>query len=138
LMYAQSDYAQSEYEPSIAETTRTVDSTATTIVPSDTQISKNAKAKGGDDQSSEVDVNVDRETFHRPSTPPQGESSSHIVRHEHAAQSIREGTLTLLSGSRIIPWQSYSQLPEDHPVFAIPAAKREKMYTKGIGELSTL
>jgi hypothetical protein len=49
------------------------------------------------------------ELFERPSTPPQG--------------------------SRAIPWESYHDLPSDHPVFLMPDDVREKLYAKNIGML---
>jgi len=36
-------------------------------------------------------------------------------------------------GSRSIPWDSYHDLPAEHPVFLYPDDVREKMYKKGIG-----
>ena len=37
-------------------------------------------------------------------------------------------------GNRSIPWDSYHDLPADHPVFLYPDDVREKMYKKSIGK----
>ena len=52
---------------------------------------------------------------------------------EDEAEVVIDRPATPPQGSRRIPWESYHDLPADHPVFRLPQDVREKMYAKGVG-----
>ncbi len=56
---------------------------------------------------------------------------------EELAQLDIERPKTPPQGSRSLPWESYHDLPIDHPVFKYPPEVREKYYAKGVGEFQS-
>lgn len=40
--------------------------------------------------------------------------------------------MTPVQGTRAIPWEPYSKLSDNHPVFLLSAKEREEMYAKGV------
>lgn len=99
--------------------------------------------KKEDDQSSpEVKHHHSLLSFHRNKEPKDRQvetDSSHPPTEDTAPETTSQyhpetgRPITPPKGSKVLPWESYSNLPDDHPVFLYPQEVREKMYAKGIG-----